>query len=366
VPEPPFVIALRAAGERGDPPADNLVAALRALPAGAGARLLGRALADGAVPAGAPPELDALLAPLREPPAWLDPGLLDAGAVATWRAGGLPLFLALTYGSLAFGYQSARLARPLARTGRLERMAGRRLAETSRWYVAATAPGGMHVGAGGWRATVRTRVVHAHVRDHLRRSGAWDDARDGVPISQADAFATAIGGFFVIPMRALRDLGVRHSPAEQEAIAHLWRWIGWVMGVPDALLPDGAAQAAERVALALELDDGPSEDGARLMRALLEHGLPITRLVPGPAGAPARALGVQLAGGLARRWLGPAMADRLDVPGRALAPLVPLMRPAAQARAALCATGLLGSDDAVARRELAFVRRLLAAGARAA
>ena len=89
---------------------------------------------------------------------------------------------------------------------------------------------------------IRVRLVHALVRRHLLGSGEWDPAW-GVPISAAGGFATAIGGFFVVPMRAMRDLGVRFSPSEREAIAHLWRWIGYVMGVPEELLPASSRQA---------------------------------------------------------------------------------------------------------------------------
>src|SRR4051812_29298095 len=148
-----FETRLAAARHVGDPAADAVVAAFSDLPGGEGWRLLESALvARGTVPLAS---LQALIEPLSEPPAWLDVELADAGAVAYWRVGAPMLFLTLTYGSLAFGYQSADLVRPLAATGRLERMAPRRIAETSRWVAAVTAPRGMHPGAEGWRASIR-------------------------------------------------------------------------------------------------------------------------------------------------------------------------------------------------------------------
>lgn len=341
-----FETRLAQARHEGDPAADEVVADFAVRPGGAGWRALDSALAGGATTA----SIDALLAPLRDPPPWLDLDLVDAGAVAYWRVGAATLFLTLTYGSLAFGYQSADLVRPLAATGRLERMAPRRLAETSRWAVAVTTPGGMHPGADGWGASVRVRIVHALVRRHLRTSPRWDPEW-GVPISAAGGFATAIGGFFVVPVRAMRDLGVRFSPAELEAIAHLWRWIGFVMGVPEDLLPASSRQAHDWVAAALAHGGEPTEDSPRLMRALLHHGLDA-----GPA-APVVA---QLAGALSRRWMGRAMADRLDVPGARLSRLVPLARPVTRARDLVRASGLLGSDRRLAELELALVHRTLA------
>lgn len=336
-----FTDLLRANTFVGDPLADAAVAHLKAH----GWQQLDRAL-DGGHDDG---PVGALLAPLREDlPGWVDLDLVDAGAVATWRIGSVPLFFALTYGSLAFGYQSARLSRPLAMTGRLEQMAGRRLGETSRWYVAATSPGGMRPGNEGWRQTVRVRLVHALVRDHLSRSPKWDHDAYGTPINAADGFATAIGGFFVVPMRALRDLGVRLSPAEREAIAHLWTWVGFAMGVPEELLPTSADDARRKVDEAMLLDEGPDASGPQLMRALLDHGLSL----PAPLTTP-------VTGGLARRWMGDEMADRLGVPSSPLRHLVPLVRPATMARTAFLATGLLGSDRRIAELELKLVHRTL-------
>jgi hypothetical protein len=346
-----FETRLAQARHEADPAADAVVAAFAARPGGEGWRLLEAALdaPPGTVP-GVAPELDALLAPLHDPPAWLDLDLADAGAVAYWRVGAPMLFLTLTYGSLAFGYQSADLVRPLAATGRLERMAPRRIAETSRWTVAVTSPGGMHPGAEGWRASVRVRLVHALVRRHLLESGEWDPAW-GTPISAAGGFATAIGGFFVIPVRAMRDLGVRFSPSEREAVSHLWRWIGYVMGVPEDLLPVSARQAEAWVDAALAHGGGPTEDSPRLMHALLYHGLNL---------GPASPVAAQIVGALSRRWMGNAMADKLEVPGARLSRLVPLVRPVTRARDLVRATGLLGSDRRVAQLELALVHRTLA------
>ena len=359
----PFTARLEQGRLEGDPPADRLVEAFRGLPGGAGWRMLDEALAGG-VPAGAPPELAALLDPHRDPPSWLDPDLVDEGAVAFWRVGSPALFLALTYGSLAFGYQSAALVRPLAATGRLERMAPRRLAETMRWAVAVTAPGGLRVDSRGWRSTVRVRMVHALVRDHLRRSGEWAPEW-GMPISAADGFATAIGGFYVIPCRSLADLGVRFSRREDRAVGHLWRWVGHLMGVPDDLLPETPEQARAWVDEAVALDAGPTEDSPRLMRALLYHGLKLEDGLPGVVAGPVRVAGAHVMGGFARRWLGEDMADRLEVPGAPLSRLVPLLRHAAWARDAVRATGVLGSDERIAQAELAMARWVLSArGAR--
>lgn len=351
---------LRAARHVGDPLADELVAAFRRLPGREGAALLDRALADGAgtVP-GAPAALGALLEDASRAPSWLDPALVDAGATSFWRAGAPALVLTLTYGSLAYGYQYADLSRPLAATGRLERMASRRLGETSRWLLAVTTPGGTRPGAAGWRSSVRVRVVHALVRDRLRRSDTWDEASWGVPISAAATAATAIAGFHVIPARAMADLGLRTTAAEREARTALWRWLAHVMGVPEDLLPADHAAAVALADAVPDVLDGPDADGTRLMRALLRHGLPLEGLLPRRAVGPARAVGAPVLAAVVRRWMDPGTADELGVPRSPIGRLVPLVRPVSRAQAAVLATGVLGDEGRVARAQIGALRRLL-------
>jgi hypothetical protein len=374
--EPPRVAGVEAAKREHDPeliersvaslwetdePADRLIETFRTLSGGAGWQMLDEALAIGPESVlDAPPELGALLAPILDPPAWVDYDRIDAGAIAWWRAGGLTQLVALVSGSLAYGYQSAGFARPLAATGRLTQMAPRRLAETARWVLIVTRPGAMRPGAPGVSATVRLRLVHTLVRAHLRRAGNWDTARWGEPISIGDTVAVGIGGFFVVPLRALRDLGVRYSDDELDAVFHLWRWICFVMGVPERHLPQSFAEAEAMMHAAEALDGGPNEDSRRLVHALLFRGLAYDRLLPGPLAAVARAASGHAFGGLARRWMGDEMADRLEVPDTPLVHLPILLRPLHRTRELARASGLLGSDERIVRVEFAVMERVMA------
>ena len=342
----------------GDPLADRLITSFKDLPGGAGWRMVDEALDNGPdAVAGAPPELADLVAPALQPPEWVDLDLVDAGANAYWRSGSLNLGLALMCGSLAYGYQSARLTRPLAATGRLEKMAPRRLQETSRWVAVATRPGGLRPGGEGVHATVRLRLVHALVRAHLLDMPDWDIGEWGVPISASDSLVTAIGGFMSMPMRALRDLGVRFSPAELEAMTHQWAWVASLMGVPDQLIPRSYEEACTTMDVALALNDGPNEDSPKLMRALLYHGteFPLEQRLPRLARRPARALKARFIGGFARRWMDDEVADQLGVPNTRLTYLTPLLRPLTLTRELARASHLLGSDERIAQMEMALM-----------
>lgn len=343
----------------GDPAADALVDAFAAYPPGERWRMLDRALTEGPdAVRDAPAELARVVLPALEPPSWIDLDLVDAGAVAWWRVGALTQLMVLTAGSLAYGYGSASLARPLAITGRLTRKAPRRLGETTRWVMAATRPGALRPGAEGHVATVRLRMVHALVRRSLRPR--WDVASWGEPLSAADTVATGSVGFFVHPHAALRDLGVRHSPAELEAINHLWAWIDLLMGAPEDLVPRTAADAVAWADAARELDGGGIPESPDLLDALLFHGLRFDRALPGPASAAARLAAGHALGAMARRWMGDERADTLRAPDTPLKHLVPALRPLAHVRELARATGVLGSDASLVAREIALVERTLA------
>jgi len=346
----------------GDPVADRLITSFKDLPGGAGWRMVDEALDNGPdAVEGAPAELADLVAPALRPPEWVDLDLVDAGANAYWRSGGLNLGLALICGSLAYGYKSSRLTRPLAATGRLEKMAPRRIQETSRWVTVATKPGALHPGAEGMHATVRLRLVHALVRAHLAADPSWDWPEWGVPISASDSLVTGIGGFMTIPVKALNDLGVRFSPAELEAMTHQWTWISALMGTPDYLLPRSYREARETMDTALALDEGPNEDSPKLMRALLYDGieLPLEAKLPPPLKWPVRALKARYVGGFARRWMDEEMADRLGVPRTRLARLaLCFLRPLTLLREVARAVHLLGSDERIAQMELGLVERV--------
>ena len=339
----------------GDPLADRLMKTFAELPGGTGWQMLDEALLHGPERvAGAPPELSELLAPAIDPPGWLDLDLVDAGAVAFWRGGRLNLALALICGSLAYGYQSARLTRPLAATGRLETMALRRLQETGRWLLTATRPCALPPGAEGLRATVRLRMVHALVRSHLLASPKWDRAAWGVPISATDTILTAMGGFMAVPLRAMEDLGVRLSPAELEAIAHQWTWIASLMGAPKGLLPRSLGEIDTLLDTAHAIDEGPTEDSPKLMRALLHNGAPIPyeQRIPGFAKGPAQVIKTRLLGGLARRWMDDEIADSLGIPDSRLTGVMRLLRLLTLRRELHRMSNRHSSDEQLVRSEL--------------
>lgn len=343
-----------------DAAADALVERFAALPGGAGWRMLDVALRDGVdAVVDAPPELAAFVADALTPPDWVDLDLVDRGAVAWWRAGGQLQLIALTAGSLAYGY-STSFARPLLLTGRLKERAGRRLGETANWVLLATRPGELRPGSEGLRETVRIRLVHALVRRHLRRSGRWDTANWGEPISVGDTLATGLIGFCTYPVTGLQRLGVDYSGDELEAMVHLWSWISHLQGVPREYLPGSWGEAVALWKAAEGVEDVRIEGADELVHALLFHGLGLDKALPRPlAGPVSRIAGFGMAA-VARDWMGDARADVLRIPRSRLAALIPALRAAVRLRERLRRAGLAPSDERLVRMELYAANHVMA------
>jgi len=203
---------------------------------GTGRRFLEAALAGGvdAVP-DAPASLRALFADLDRDPPWLDRARVAHGA-RVFRRYGADVFRFAGAITLA-GYAENSVAKPLALTGAY---AGahtrRRFLETCAFWIAVSEPDGLAPGAAGRASALRVRMMHVFVRRRLAAHPEWDAGAWGVPISQADALLTILGGSFA-PGYAMRVLGYRPTTDDIEAMLHFWRYVGHLMGVRPRWFP---------------------------------------------------------------------------------------------------------------------------------
>jgi hypothetical protein len=252
---------------RGDEPMDRLVDWMIAEGLPRTRPLFEAAVSRGirAVP-NAPPPLHDFFTVAEARPAWVEERLLRAGVQASGRAGLTGMMVLRDLGLLA-GYRFAAINKTLVLTGALEGGAQRRLAETTRWWLAVTRPGGMDPCAPGYRETLHVRLVHALVRRRVSSMPEWNPAHDGVPINQCDMQATYFG-FSIVYLIGSRAMGVKLSPRDGAAIMHLWRYVAWLMGVEERWLC--AFENEGRIALYQNLlsQMGPDESSRRLGRAL--------------------------------------------------------------------------------------------------
>lgn len=239
------------------------------------------------------------------PPRWADPAKIAVGQGVFHRYGPLVILLLNTF-SLPTCYAAKKGVQVLARTGRLQSNARRRVTETAQLVIDVMAPGGLDPTSGtgaGLRSAQKVRLMHATIRRLIAaHDPTWDPA-DGTPINQEDMLGTLMS-FSVATLVGLDRLGVALSAAEVDAYMHTWNVVGALMGVREELLPtDFAAGRAlsDRIA---ERHFAPCPEGQALTRALLDM---MDHMVPGTAfdGVPAE---------FVRFFVGDAVADILAVP----------------------------------------------------
>lgn len=251
---------------RGDPLADAAVQVI--FESGAEGKRWMDALAAARLPHDAPLPLRALRDQLEHVPLWVDWRRAEAGAKVLLSAG-LLTGLVLAAKSIILGYASPGGNKPLVLSGALTARAPRRLNETSRYVRAVLLPRGLEPGNEGFALSVRVRLMHARVRALALADARWDTAAHGVPINQHDMMATTLL-FSEMVLQGLEAFGVPLRAEEGEAVTHLWRYAGTLMGVDAELLPTSRREAQRLIEL-IDLSQAPPDDDARrLTRALFE------------------------------------------------------------------------------------------------
>ncbi|WP_006244353.1 oxygenase MpaB family protein [Mycolicibacterium tusciae] len=174
-------------------------------------------------------------------PHWVDMDLVNEGAAAYRRLGSNAADVMLQL-SLIGGYRFGGPADLLVETGALTGgTTVRRLAETQKWAVSVSQHDAMRRDGEGFKLTVHVRLMHALVNHQFETNGRWDIDRWGLPINQTDQAAT-LGLFNGALLLGVRLLGVRVSKSESRAIMHLWKYVGWLMGVDEDWLCNNEAQ----------------------------------------------------------------------------------------------------------------------------
>lgn len=309
--------SFRAHARRGDPLADALVAAMTG-PDGRPVRAATQAAFDNdlLVEDGAPEAVTAFFTNATAVPYWVDAATVREGQQAIARSGLLGAVVLGNF-SLMGGYLSRRGIKPLMMTGELSAMAPRRLAETAAWWIDVTTPGNLGPGGTGLAATLRVRLTHAHIRRWLTERGDWnyDDWDD--PVNQIQLAGTHLL-FSVAMLGGLQRLGLHYTPAEREAIMHTWRYIGWLIGIEETLLPANETDAWRLYWMMAATELNPDDDSLALAQALNSAFGPAGLSLPGPL----LRQGTQLNAAISRYLLGDQACDALGLPNSASSKLV--------------------------------------------
>lgn len=219
-----------------------------------------------------PESVKKLFAQTQQIPDWLDYNLLKSGAELCMR-GNVDSLISLRDYCLIGGYDYAYLNKPLTATEALKKGAVKRLSETLDFWVNVTRYDALELHAKGYEFAIKTRLIHSYARLSIKKHyKEWDTENWGEPINSWDMMATYIG-FSLVFLHSLQKLGNTFSVEEEKGIFHLWKYVGYLLGIPEHLLPDSKKQATEYFYLWTSVQPPSDKDSILLAHSLLNESL---------------------------------------------------------------------------------------------
>jgi hypothetical protein len=305
---------------RTDPFAEAVIDEFARMPESKWRALLELALVKGveAVP-DAPEALRALFRQLECTPIWVDRDRCNLGGATFLRCrlGFVPLAML----ALPIIYSWPAGNKPLALSGQLVHRASQRLKDTARYVFAVCQPDGLSRFSEGFAMTVRVRLIHAQVRKLLLESGQWRSETWGAPINQCHMAGTNLM-FSVGVLDGLTRLGYRFERVEREALVHLWRYAGYLLGVEHELLIADEFEGHRLLDLMFTFEPQPDDDSRALVDALMQTSFTYVRNFKA-----ARWCTVNLCYGISRALIGDQQAAALRFPKTNWKFVVPAIRP---------------------------------------
>ncbi len=231
-------------------------------------RELFQSLADSAVPIpeALRPASDAFLAQITLP-SWAKPTEMAAGA-AFFRRLWYNVQVMLGCYSLPYCYLAKDGVKVLYMSKRLRTDASKRLQETDDFLLRMMLPNAFS-NPQTFQVIAKIRLLHAINRYYIFKHGNWDVATMGYPINHEDMAGTNLA-FSYIVLRGLRKIKVGFSQEEGQAFLHLWNVIGYMLGVPEELLPNNIHEAQMIDDAIARRQFTGSEEGKELTKVLLE------------------------------------------------------------------------------------------------
>ena len=293
----------------GDPLADAAMVELNALERNESAFLIQRCMeAEDLTSLGdVPPATMRFFESCSEVPDWVDYQSFLPGCRLFHRHTRLVL-AGMVGGTLVEGF-TTNIAKSFFLTGRLRDKGQRRLKQNNRHMLEIFMPGGLERTGDGWTHSVRVRLVHARVRDLLERSDEWDTEELGTPVSAANV-GFAIAAFSARLLRHIKKLGASYSREEREGFMAVWRYSGYLMGIPESILYDTEENALRLFDLGRVIEPPPSMESIVLASSLINSA----PLFAGLTDAPERRKLADYIAQISRALIGDETADQLMFP----------------------------------------------------
>ena len=226
----------------GDPVGEAMMEDLSELGAGEQRRLIEEAMSNGSGDAlrDAPASLREFFGEAEALPEWLDYSAFAPG-VRMFHRNSQVILAAFVAGVLIEGF-TTNIAKSFFITGRVRDQGVRRLGQNNRHMMEIFLPGGLYRDGDGWKLSLRIRLVHAQLRRLLHNSEDWDAEAWGEPISAAH-LGFAISAFSARLLKHMKTLGTSYSDEEYASFMAVWRYAGYLMGIPESILFRDADEA---------------------------------------------------------------------------------------------------------------------------
>ena len=243
-----------------------------------------------------------------EVPPWVDDEAFRPG-VRAFMNNAISIFAAFVAGTLIEGF-ATQISKSFFLTGRVMDKGVRRLRQNNRHQVEIFYPEGLRRENDGWKLSVRIRFVHAQIRRLLASSGDWDVDAWGTPISAAN-LGYAIACFSARTLVHSAALGARYSRDERAGYCAIWRYAGYLMGIPETMLYTTEAEARQMFKIGMRCEPDPTDESVVMANALINSA----PLVAGISTRTERkALVANLIYPISRALVGSELADQLRFP----------------------------------------------------
>lgn len=254
----------------------------------------------------APLELRQFFYSLDTPPEWVDKESFVPG-IRVFHANVDLMLTAFVTGVLIEGF-STLIAKSFNTTKRTA-STRRRLKQNNRQMLEIFYPGGLDRTGDGWKLSARVRFVHARIRNLLLKSEYWDYDSWGMPLSAAHlGFAISIFSKRMVDFSM--KVGAKYTEVEKRSVIDVWRYAGYLMGIPEAILFKTIREAEEMFFIGHICEPPPDHNSIEMANVLI-------RTIPHVVGIedPIKQKELEkLAYRLSRAFIGNQLADSLEFP----------------------------------------------------
>ena len=200
-----------------------------------------------------------------EDPPWLNHDAFRPG-ISTFGKNVTLMLTAFVTGVLVEGF-STLIAKSFNITGRVA-SEKRRLQQNNRHMMEIFYPLGLRRDGDGWKLSTRIRFAHSRVRSLLDKSRDWKHETWGSPVSAAHlGFAIS-----VFSMRLLEHsvaVGAQFTKEETKSVLDVWRYAGYLMGIPESILYTNAEDAKKIYRLGYLIEPPADEDSIAVANLLI-------------------------------------------------------------------------------------------------